>query len=171
MEKPHNWITSDQKAPMTITQPRIRRLMLLPVMAMLFGMLCLAGCGSRTAGPETFPVTGEVTLDGQAVAGANIAFLPSAESTEAVPAQAVTGEDGKFNVTSIFDQGRVSKPGMRPGVYSVEIIQLEQAASGASLNSKPRNLLPEKYSLAASSGLSVTVAPEGERHFMLKLTK
>ena len=156
---------------MTIANVRIRRAVVPELMRMLPVVMGLAGCGSRPAGPETFPVTGEVTLDGQAVGGADVAFLPSAESTDAVPAQAVTDATGRFEVISIFDQGRVSQRGMRPGNYSVEVTQLEQATSGVSLNRKPKNLLPEKYSSAAASGLSVKVTPNGENDFLLKLAK
>jgi len=149
---------------MTFVPDQLRRSVLLLALA------GAAGCGSRAAGPETFPVTGEVLLDGQPVSGADISFMPTADATDAAPAQAVTDAAGRFLVTSVFDQGRISAPGMRPGSYLIEVTQLERSATGASLSRKPSNLLPEKYASAASSGFSTMVAPDGKNHVVLTLT-
>ena len=149
---------------MTFAHGRIRRSVLLLALA------GAAGCGSRAAGPDTIPVTGEVLLEGQPVAGADVVFMPTADSTDAAPAQAVTDAAGRFVVTSVFDQGRISAPGMRPGSYSIEVTQLERAATSASLSRRPSNLLPKRYASAASSGFSTKVAPDGKNHVVLTLT-
>jgi hypothetical protein len=130
--------------------------------------MALVGCGSTASGPATIPVTGEVTLNGQPVAGADVAFMPRVERPDLVPAQAITDDTGRFEVVSLFDQGRTTSTGMLPGAYSVSITQLEQPPSSAR---PPRNLLPEKYAAPESSELSAEVASEGEHHFKFELTK
>jgi hypothetical protein len=131
----------------------------------------ISGCGSKSIGPDTAVVTGEVTLDGAPMAGADVSFLPVAEDPDMSPAQAVTDEAGKFEVISVFDQGRTTKPGMIPGDYRVEIRLLQPAPAGANPKQAPTNVLPDKYASARTSGLQVKVSLEGENHFPLKLTK
>jgi hypothetical protein len=149
---------------MTINGLRVRRLALLALVG-------AGGCDSRANGPETFPVAGTVTFDGQPVAGADVAFLPSRNASDAAPAQATTDEAGRFEVVSLFDQGRTSQAGMRPGKYSIQVTHLKQPPAGAGLSQSPKNTLPEKYASAASSGLSVEVVPEGKNDFAIELTK
>ena len=134
-------------------------------------LVICCGCGSKTEGPATAAVTGEVTLDGVPVAGADVSFLPAADGANTVPAQAVTDDAGKFEVISVFDQGKTTKPGMTPGNYSVEVSLLQRAPAGEAFTAAPKNALPEKYASAATSGLQVTVDLDGENHFPLKLTK
>ena len=134
----------------------------------MIALIGLTGCGATSTGPATTPVTGEVTLNGQPVAGADVAFMPTVEGPDSAPAQAITDDAGRFEVVSLFDQGRTTRTGMVPGAYSVTITQLEPATSTAR---PPRNLLPEKYAAPESSELSAEVASEGEQHFKFELTK
>src|SRR5687768_4389869 len=136
----------------------------------LLALVAVAGCDSSTEGPQTFAVTGIVTLDGQPVAGADVAFLPGAGTPDAAPAQAVTDDRGRFEVTTLFDQGRTSRAGMTAGSYGVQITQLTRPPPSTGLSQAPRNMLPQKYASTATSGLSATVAPDGENHFVFKLS-
>jgi hypothetical protein len=111
-----------------------------------------------------------VTLDGQPVAGADIAFLPATNTPDAAPAQAVTNKAGRFEVVSLFDQGRTSRTGMTPGTYGVQITQLKRPPPTAGLSQPPRNALPPKYASPATSGLSATVTADGENHFIFGLS-
>lgn len=131
----------------------------------------LSGCGQTAAGPETFAVTGIVTIDGAPVNGADIAFIPVTPTAAAVPAQAATNDKGEFEVVSVFDGGRVSKPGMLPGEYDVEIQRLESSVATLGTMQPPKNSLPPRYASAASSGLKVVVSPTEPNHFPLSLTK
>ena len=130
--------------------------------------MALVGCGSTASGPATIPVTGEVTLNGQPVAGADVAFMPKVEDADYTPAQAITDSAGRFEVVSLFDQGRTTQTGMLPGAYRVSVTQLEQPSSSAR---PPRNLLPEKYASPESSELSAEVDGEGENHLKFELSK
>ncbi len=149
-----------------------RRLCNLREASFAISMLALvAGCREETSTPDTVPVMGEVTLDGAPVHQADVSFTPTADSSEATPAQAVTDEAGRFEVISLFDGGRTDKPGLQPGRYAVTVTQLEQPLRDAKLSRAPRNLLPEKYAAATTSGLSIEVLPEEDNHFVLKLSK
>lgn len=133
--------------------------------------LTMAGCGATSDAPATFPVTGVVTLDGQPVAGADVAFLPAASDTEAAPAQAVTDDAGHFEVATLFDQGRTSRQGMKLGTYVVQITKTERPPPAAGLSQAPKNVLPRKYASAATSGLNATVTADGENELTFSLTK
>ena len=141
----------------------IRRLL-----SALMGLIALTGCGAASSGPTTTPVTGEVTLNGQPVAGADVAFMPTVSGPDSAPAQAITDDTGRFEVVSLFDQGRTTRTGMLPGSYAVSVTQLEQVSSSAR---PPRNLLPEKYASPESSELGAVVDSQGESHFKFELTK
>jgi hypothetical protein len=116
-------------------------------------------------------VTGEVILDGVPVKGADVSFLPETDDAHTVPAQAVTDDAGRFEVISVFDQGKTTKPGMIPGNYSVEVSLLQRAPAGEAFMTAPKNALPDKYASATTSGLKVKIALDGENDFSLKLTK
>jgi hypothetical protein len=77
--------------------------------------LLLCGCG----GPND-PVTvkGVITLDGVGVAGATVSFLP--ERDDGRPANALTGADGSFTLTT-FKKG----DGALRGAYRVAVTKLE----------------------------------------------
>jgi hypothetical protein len=142
--------------------PRIWRLLL--------ALVAIAGCDSSAEGPKTHAVTGEVTLDGEPVAGAAVAFLPDASTPDAAAAQAVTDDRGRFEVVTLFDQGRITRSGMTPGTYGVQITQLKPPPPSAGLSQAPRNMLPKKYASPATSGLSATVVPDQQNHFVFKLS-
>jgi hypothetical protein len=139
--------------------------------ALMLGIVAVAGCGGSVEGPTTYPVTGEVKLNGAPVAGADVAFTVQDQASEATPAQAVTDESGQFEVVTAFDQGKMTKPGMTAGAYAVTVTQLEQLTPMSVPTRKPKNLLPDKYAAPETSGLTATVTPDGEGHFVFELTK
>ncbi len=81
--------------------------------ALLVAFLLITGCGSSASeyqGPTRFPVTGKVTLDGQAVDGGVIAFVPLAE--------------GQKPAGGVITAGNYAVPepqGAHAGQYRVEI--------------------------------------------------
>jgi hypothetical protein len=138
--------------------------------AILLLAACLTGCAGADAGPATAPVKGTVTLDGQPVANATVAFTP-ADSTTAAPAQAASDDAGNFEVTSMFEQGKVTKPGMLPGSYKISVTKLEGPPPDAQLTRAPKNVLPARYADPATSGLSAAVAAGTENTVPIELTK
>ncbi len=127
------------------------------------------GCGpGEPAGPETSPVTGTVTLDGTPVAGAKVLFRPVQSGTQGKTAEAVTGEDGRYEMRTHVGQGQY-KTGMVPGEYYVTLNKLDTAAVATTMM-PPRNLLPVRYNNARTSGLTATVAAGQDNEVPLQLS-
>ncbi|MGB9689601.1 carboxypeptidase-like regulatory domain-containing protein [Thermogutta sp.] len=162
-----------------------RRFILVAFLCSLFGLTVSEGCGSRNRGniPQTAPVSGTVTLDGQPVDGATVVFVPT--GTPAYGAYAVTDAKGHFTLKS-----SETVSGAVPGKYLVQVTKLvtdstkkqfvvaedvEHAAlasggSGPSTEvTATRNVLPEKYANPKTSGIEVTVPSEGLQNLEIKL--
>ncbi len=80
------------------------RLLLLGVTLAVFGS-ALPGCGPGY--PETFPVSGTVTLDGKPVPGAAVVFTPD----QGQQATGTTDDAGRFDL-STYELGDGALPGM-----------------------------------------------------------
>ena len=108
------------------------------------GMVFIAGCGQK--GPLLVPVRGLVTLDGEPLASAVVAF----EHTGGLNmATGVTKDDGRFEL-AIHKMGK----GATPGPHRVQISRSESDAPG-----KTRWISPKEYASFETSGLSVDVTP------------
>ncbi|HEV7278682.1 MAG TPA: carboxypeptidase-like regulatory domain-containing protein [Pirellulaceae bacterium] len=140
-----------------------------------FGLLALcfvAGCGPSY--PETVPVNGVVTLDGQPVEGAAV-LLMSQVPGSGNAARAVTNADGTFNLTTFKDND-----GARPGSYKAIVKKTDLKNQGAaneslveeSLGARPVQeveLLPAKYGALQTTPFDVEVKPEMELPLKLEL--
>lgn len=74
----------------------------LPVAALL---VAATGCGAKQDGFDYQPVTGKVTMDGQPLAGATVAFIPQSNALESGrPSTGMTDESGTFTLTSMGGQ-------------------------------------------------------------------
>jgi hypothetical protein len=71
----------------------------------LLAVCTLVGCGPTR--PATVKVSGTVTLDGEAVEGATVAFYPTGEG---LPARGVTDAAGNFSLTT-YEAGDGALPG------------------------------------------------------------
>ena len=134
----------------------------------MFGATLLAvssGCGNANDGPETYPTTGTVTYQSQPVSGATVIFFPTDDSQAA---QAITNEDGSFEVYTYYDMGRQEKPGIAAGEYRVTATKLDRESIKTTLQ-PPKDLLPSKYGNVKNSGLTATVTPGEENHFEFEL--
>lgn len=76
-------------------------------------VLVLSGCGSGDDA-KLYPVRGKVTLDGVAIEGATVTFVPT-DSTPGAEATGRTTSDGSFELTSR------SRKGAAAGTYKVII--------------------------------------------------
>lgn len=137
----------------------------------------LTGCGSR--GPEVEFVEGVVLLDGEAVDGATIFFIPHAEGGEAakgLPAAGRTKADGTFRLNATA--GARAGAGTAIGTYAVTVVKQEGPpipepdASGflppAPPNMEVRDVVPKVYGSADTSPLRATVVP-GKNAFRFEL--
>ena len=138
------------------------------------------GCGG-SKWPKTYKSSGTVTLDGTPVERATITFYPLDGQK---PANATTDANGAFELTS-FNAG----DGATPGSFAVAIqkfpaIEIEAVPGGVPFDESnntdegpapgsekdAESELPEKYGNREESGLSATVATDGENVFNFELT-
>ena len=150
-------------------------------LAVLAVLVVIAGCSAGANHPETFAVSGKVTLGGEPVEGATVTFVPA--DSQGQSAVGVTKGGGVYTLKTFSDGN-----GALPGKYNVKIVQFEESnaaveAGGAeatgetaampampSESAEPKNLLPEKYSNPGQSGLEATVT-EGPNTFDFALEK
>jgi hypothetical protein len=146
----------------------------------LAGLLLIlpSGCGSSS--PELVPVRGTVTWQADPLAGASVTFIPKSGSI----AIATTDDNGQFEMRTGSDYGCVIGPAVvtvscmknsataLPPTMTPEEMQklamsgqLQQSMTGAG-----QSLIPEKYGVASTSGLTaeVTAGQTNEFQFDLK---
>ena len=126
--------------------------------------VAINGCSDKSAGPQTYPVTGVVTQKGQPVEGAIVAFFAVAAadpSGRSAGGQAETGADGSFSIQSTFDQGKTTQEGLPPGDYKVTVIKLQNPGGAPSTTQPPKNVLPPNYATIETTPLSATVNADG----------
>ena len=137
----------------------------------------IVGCGGATDHPPTVPVSGFVTLDGQPVSGATIAFVGDGQT-----GLAISGPDGRFQLTT-FAEG----DGAVEGEYKVTVVKMvgSDVASGgddsmeaAEAESKTKQVaataqsaLPSRYSDPETSGLQFSVKKGEANDFTLPLSQ
>ena len=125
-----------------------------------------SGCGNTQEGPETVPVRGTVTYQGQPLDGANVVFHPTDGSTT-LASQAVTDASGRFELATHVGVGKF-KPGIVPGNYAVAITKLDTASVSSTL-AAPKDLLPKKYGDPKTSGLAAEVTAQQDNEFSFAL--
>ena len=118
---------------------------ILLVVLIPFG-LAMSGCGPDY--PETVPVSGTVTLDGQPVAGASVVFTPEAGDL----ATATTDSSGQFQLSTY----RLAD-GAAPGHYRVTVAKTTVEPGE---DEKVLFLVPKKYGNPDTSGLECDVQLE-----------
>jgi 3',5'-cyclic AMP phosphodiesterase CpdA len=120
--------------------------------------------GVKRTVQKTFPVRGQVYLDGVPVVGATVIFVPTTIGGKKRPVRgdAVTEGDGSF-VASTYG----ADDGLAAGEYAITITQRRPLylAEG-----KPGpNLLPAKYASAKTSGLAATIKA-GDNEIKIELS-
>ena len=127
------------------------------------------GCGSGSSFPAgtTGTLKGTVTLDGApAPAGTTVTFI----HTSAVPANAIVGPDGTYTAKM------AGEPKVLTGDYRVTVADPpqkmptnEEMAAGGQMPTAAKAVVPAKYNVPETSGLTVTVN-EGENTFDIAMT-
>src|SRR5947209_5687537 len=116
--------------------------------------LCLGGCSE--AEKPTYPVRGQVLIEGKPAARALVAFHPvGATGREAVHPAGQADEQGNFTLTS-FAAG----DGAPPGEYQVTVVCLVpiKVRNRNDDETITRNVLPARYAKAETSQLRATIA-------------
>lgn len=119
--------------------------------------------------PQTVNVTGKVMYNGSPVVGAQVNFIPAANTDPA--AYALTKEDGTFVLSTFEDED-----GAVPGNYkvtvvkrSVETIPNPQDPSGPPVGTKAESFLPEKYGSLSSTDLQFDISNDGAESLEISL--
>jgi len=130
----------------------------------LFGSasLLLAGCGGAPDDrPELADVTGVVTLDGEPVDGASVAFSPKS---------GMRGASGQTNAEGEFKLSYASTMGCPLGEHTVEISTRREIQDeyGGVAGMEPETIPPQYR--GNSTTLTAEVTADGENHFVFDLT-
>src|SRR5688572_7810895 len=130
-----------------------------------FGLCAvLAGCGSsKYSGEKRYPLSGEVTFEGQPIDLGSISFIPAGDSKGRASGEVIT--DGKYAVPE--------EKGANAGTYRVEIHwlkrtgrQLRDAESGEMYDER-REALPDKFHTHSELTVEVPL-PKNTQDFRLK---
>jgi hypothetical protein len=132
---------------------------------LIASVLLTAGC--KPPPPNTIPVTGVVTLDGQPLVAANVSFFPQGETTGR-GGMGQTDAEGRFTVHLHNNQStEKGPPGLFAGQYKVIISKLVNpdgtpfiaSEDVAPIDSNAKDLVPEAYSNFELSKLTADVQP------------
>lgn len=133
------------------------------------GLFLVVGCGDDTGLAKRYAVSGTVTYNGEPVEQGQINFIPAkGDDANARPANG-TIEKGQYSLTTA-----TPNDGALPGEYKVAVTSksvdsskvletiAKQGGGGrqqdtAKATAKAKNLVPAKYQLGDTSGLTATV--------------
>ncbi|MFG0332315.1 MAG: carboxypeptidase regulatory-like domain-containing protein [Maioricimonas sp. JB049] len=136
--------------------------------------LAAAGCGGSSGDkwtegrPETVRVTGVVTLNGEPLDGATVAFEPQGGVHAAYGR---TDEKGRFVLTTFVDGDGAVAGGYVVSIRKSEVVTTPnpQDPNGPPLKSEQINYVPEKYTRSRTSELDALVSSGGKNDFTFAL--
>jgi hypothetical protein len=124
--------------------------------------LSFTGCGD-SGGPKTVNASGIVTLDGNALDGAQVVLI---DESGVLPAYGPTDKSGKFSLR-ISDE----RSGAVPGTYKVQVSKTLMDQGNTSEGSVTlKHGVPKKYASYVTSGLTCTVPNEGTSDLKFELS-
>ena len=131
-------------------------------------IVCTLGCGGGERDPDVVPASGSVTLDGNAIEGVTVTFIPQSGGNRS--GYGMTDAEGRFEAKLGTDLA-----GLPPGKYRVLFQKLvlpdgspmPRDAMAADVDA--RNMLPEIYSSSGESPIMVTVGEGGNQEMKLEL--
>ncbi|GIX04682.1 MAG: hypothetical protein KatS3mg114_0551 [Planctomycetaceae bacterium] len=131
--------------------------------------LMMMGCSSsedkwKSNRPKTVPASGKITLNNEPLVDAQVVLVPVSGS---YGASGLSGKDGSFKLSAFPpDEGVV------PGSYKVMIVKAEvpEVQEDEAVMSYAKLLVPQKYTDANTSGLTVDIPESGKTDIKLDLT-
>lgn len=138
-----------------------------PSLAIVAVSMCtLAGCGPRVKQKPVFPVSGKVLFDRKPAGRALVIFHPLDESDpNAVKPRGEVADDGSFKL-STYGAG----DGAPAGEYRVTV-EWWLSSGRPNDDSPPANRLPQRYAVAANSGLKATIEQRSNELKPFELTR
>lgn len=142
---------------------------------MICSLFLLTGCGGDGR-PTLVPIEGSVTLDGQPLDGATIAFIPNTGNTIQRGSKGSSTSGGKFTVGTYANDD-----GIPVGSYKVTVIKKELVSKlpddynseDPAASRKPikyKWITPQSYSIPGESGLTVEITSDGMSPSTIALT-
>ena len=136
----------------------------------LYIFVTLMGCNQSSL--ETFAVTGQITYQGEPVAGADIGFVPQGDPSIKA-ARGTSDENGRFQL-SVYVAPDEQPRGAMAGNYKVTVqkivvpessnnVEYHELISNPEL--QPKNLLPTIYAGVDSTPLVATVSADDKNVF------
>ena len=116
--------------------------------------LAIVGCSDGT--PQTVPVSGRVTFDGQPPPGPGTVYFLPQQAAEGFPSRPATGDFDQqgFYEAKTFDPG----DGLMPGQYTMHV---ECWQTPPNMEGKPvKSFVPGKYQSAQTSGFEVEITTD-----------
>jgi hypothetical protein len=113
--------------------------------------LLIAGCNN--SGLDLVDARGVVKYDGQPLPGAGVVFIPAS----GLPAMDITDDNGEFSLATANQVGALVGE-YRVTVSKTKTIEIPQKYGFPEY--KTEYLIPQKYSKAATSGLTATIADD-----------
>jgi len=131
-------------------------------------LLLTATLSCEQSGPELAPVEGKVVIDGEPLRFGSVMF----QAKSGQPARGIIQEDGTFELTT-YEPG----DGAHVGVNRVRVTQFasqspkRRAENPDGEPSLGELLIPRRYTRYETSGITVTVKPDGNRDVLISLTR
>lgn len=144
-----------------------KRRRLFVLVAAVVATVAFVGCGGDT-GPVLYPVLGTVTVDGQPLEKAGVAFQPdeSQGNTLGLFPAGTTDESGKYELMT------AAKKGAPAGHYKIVVIPYSPPPTGGAVPKAAAIPFDKKFSDPKSTDLSFEVAKSSEPLvFDIELTK
>ena len=149
---------------------------LYPIMGAVL-LSVIGGCGDDdTVIPHTAPVSGTITINGEPLEGAQVAFTSKLDNKSVKAARGLTDANGGYTLTTYLNpQNEVS--GATPGEFRVTVKKTERPSAatvaeqftGGNPAIVIKNVVPDKYANAKSSPFTATVTQDGENKFDFNL--
>lgn len=124
-------------------------------LVLVFAPVLTAATGCGDGRPDRVPVSGQVTVDGVALTGGYIQFVPA----DGRPSGGSIDAEGRFTLNCFADQD-----GAIPGEHRVAVVATEELTPV-----KRRWLAPKRYADHHTSGLKVSV-DQGQDDLQIALT-
>jgi serine/threonine-protein phosphatase CPPED1 len=118
--------------------------------------LLLGSCSDGFKMRKTYPVSGQVKVDGKPLKGVSIALHPDDKTMERERPLGETDENGKFTLTTYY-----TGDGAPEGGFTVCLAVVPTGDDGSDQQKRVFNPIPEKYGKAETSDLKVTIKAGG----------
>ncbi len=144
------------------------------LVSLSLGLLCTAGCGSdedewTAKRPKVYPAGGVVTWNGEPVEGATVQYV--SQSLD-LGAAGTTDAKGKYRLTTYKNNDGAAE-GQHKVVVTKRIHEEKPTKYSTpeepSMVLVPKDLLPKKYSKAATTDIEVNISSSGPNEETIEL--